>query len=39
MNIVEHVSLWYGEVSFGYIPKSDTAGSSGKSIFYFLRNC
>ena len=27
MNIVEHVSLWYGGVSSGYMPRSDVAGS------------
>ena len=27
MNIVEQVSLWYGEASFGYMPKSGIAGS------------
>jgi hypothetical protein len=38
MNIEEHVSLWHGGVSFGYIPKSGIAGSSGRSISNFLRN-
>jgi hypothetical protein len=28
MNIVEHISLWYGGTSFGYMPKSGTAVSS-----------
>jgi hypothetical protein len=32
MNIVEHVSLWHGGSSFGYIPKSGIAASSGRSI-------
>ena len=30
MNIVELVPLWHGGASFGYIPKSDMAGSSGR---------
>jgi hypothetical protein len=38
MNIVEHVSLWHGGASFGYIPKSGTTESSGRYIFNFLRN-
>ena len=38
MNIVEHVSLWHDGTSFVYIPKSGIAGSSGSSIFNFLRN-
>ena len=38
MNIVEHVPLWHGGASFGYIPKSGIAGSSGRSISNFLRN-
>jgi hypothetical protein len=29
---MEHVPLWPGGASFGYIPKSDIAGSSGRSI-------
>ena len=37
-NIVEHVPLWHGGASFGYIPKSGIAGSSGRSISNFLRN-
>ena len=36
MSIVEHVPLWHGGASFGYIPKSGIAGSS--TIFNFLRN-
>ena len=36
MNIVEHVTLWHSEASFGYIPKSGIAGSSGRSISNFL---
>jgi hypothetical protein len=38
MNIVEHVPLWHGGESFGYIPKSIIAGSSGRSISNILRN-
>jgi hypothetical protein len=38
MNIVEQVPLWHGAASFGYIPKSGIAGSSGRSISSFLRN-
>ena len=39
MNIVEHVLLWHGGASFGYMPKSGIAASSGRSIASFLRNC
>jgi hypothetical protein len=38
LNIVEHVPLWPGGVSFGYITKSGIVGSSGRSISNFLRN-
>ena len=38
MNKVEQVPLWHGGASFGYIPKSGIAGSSGRSISNFLRN-
>jgi hypothetical protein len=38
MNIVEQMPLWHGRASFGYIPKSGIAGSSGRSISSFLRN-
>ena len=39
ISIVEHMPPWPGVcVSFGYIPKSDIAGSSGRSISNFLRN-
>ena len=38
MNIVEHMPLWHGGASFGYIPKSGIARSSGRSISNFLRN-
>jgi hypothetical protein len=37
MSIVEHVSLWYGGVSFGHMPRSDIVGSSGRDIPNFLR--
>jgi hypothetical protein len=37
MNIVEHMSLWYGRALFGYMPRSCIAGSSGRIIFNFLR--
>ena len=39
MNIVEHVPLWHGGASFGYMFKNGIAGSSGRSIYNFLRNC
>jgi hypothetical protein len=39
MNIVEHVFLWYGGASSGYIPKSQIVESLGRTIFNFLRNC
>ena len=38
MNIVEHMPLWHSWASFGYIPKSSRAGSSGRSICNFLWN-
>jgi hypothetical protein len=37
-NIVEHVPLWHGKASFGYMPKSGIARSSGRTISSFLRN-
>jgi hypothetical protein len=37
LHIVKHVSLWYVGSSFGYIPRSDMAGSSGRANFIFLR--
>jgi hypothetical protein len=37
MNIPEHLPLWHGGASFGYIPKNGIAASSGKSISSFLR--
>jgi hypothetical protein len=39
MNIVEHVSLWYGGASFGYMPMSGIPRYSGRNISNFLRNC
>jgi hypothetical protein len=35
MNVVEHVSLWHGGASFGYIymSRSGIAGSSGRKLF------
>jgi hypothetical protein len=38
MNIVEHVSLLHVEESFGYMPMSGITGSSGSTLFNFLRN-
>ena len=38
MNIVEHMPLWHGGPSFGYISKSGIVGSSGRSVSNFLRN-
>jgi hypothetical protein len=32
MNTVEHMSLWYGGASFGYMPRSRVAGSWGRTI-------
>jgi hypothetical protein len=37
MNIVGHVSLLYSRESFGYMPRSGMAGSSGRTISNFLR--
>ena len=37
MNIVEHMPLWHSGASFGYIPKSGIAGSSSRSVSYFLK--
>jgi hypothetical protein len=39
MNIMEHVSLLYVRASFGYMPRSGIAGSSGNTMPNFLRNC
>jgi hypothetical protein len=30
MNIAEHVLLWHGRASFGYVLKSDITGFSGR---------
>ena len=38
MNIVEHVSLLHVGSSYGYMPRSDIAGSSGSTMSNFLRN-
>jgi hypothetical protein len=38
MNIAEHMSLLYIGASFGYMPRSDIAGSSGSTMSNFLRN-
>jgi hypothetical protein len=38
MNIVEHVSLLHVGKSFGYVPRSGIADSSGSTMSNFLRN-
>jgi hypothetical protein len=38
MNIVEHVSLLFVGESFRYMPRSGIAGSSGNTMFNYLRN-
>ena len=38
MKIVEHISLWYGGVSFGYMPKSTVAESLGRTTSNILSN-
>ena len=38
MNMVEHVSLLYVGMSFGYIHRSGVGGSSGSTISNLLRN-
>jgi hypothetical protein len=38
MKIVEQVPLLGGGASFGYMPRSDIAGSWGGTISSFLRN-
>jgi hypothetical protein len=37
-NIIEQVSLWYNRASFGYIPRSDIAGSWNRTNPNFLKN-
>jgi len=39
LNIVEHVPPWNHGASFKYMPKRGRAGSSGRSISNFPRNC
>ena len=39
MYIVEHVSLWYGGASFGYMPRRALAESLGRAISSFMTNC
>ena len=38
MKTVEHMPLWHDGASSEYMPKRCIAGSSGRSISYFLRN-
>ena len=38
INRAEHVSLWYMDASFGYLPRSGIAEYSGRTISNFLRN-
>jgi hypothetical protein len=38
VNIVEHMPLWYGGESYGYMPRSRIADSSSRTISNFLRN-
>ena len=38
LNIVKHVSLLYVGATFGYMNRSSIVGSSGRTIFSFLRN-
>ena len=38
INIVEHVSLLHVGASSGYMPRSRIAGSSGSTIYNFLKN-
>jgi hypothetical protein len=35
MYIVDHLSLWYGGASFGYMPRGGIAGSSSRTISNF----
>jgi len=38
MKMVENMSLWYDRASFGYIPRSSIAESSGSAVSSVLRN-
>ena len=38
MNVVQHVTRWHDGISFGHMPKSGTAVSSGRNVSKFLRN-
>jgi hypothetical protein len=38
MEVVEQVSMGYGETSFGYMPRNSLAGSSVRIISNYLRN-
>ena len=38
MNTVEHVPLLYVGTHFGYMARSGIAGSTGNTVFNFLRN-
>jgi hypothetical protein len=39
MNIMEHMSLLHVGASYGYMPRSGIAGSSGSTMSNVLRNC
>ena len=38
VNIMEHVSFWYGGIYFGYMPWNSITGFWGRTIPSFLRN-
>jgi hypothetical protein len=38
MKTVKHMSLWHCQASFGHMPKSGIAESSGRSTFNFMMN-
>ena len=38
MNIEEHVAMLYVGISFGYMPRSGIAGTSGSTMYIFPRN-